>query len=557
CVAELELALRAYEALADVPRIALLHHDLGVAYQTLGKPEAQAHFERALEHWRSANNAAGLANTLNSIGVSHHRQGNYAAAVETLEQALIQARRAGQLRVEALALASLGDVQRDLADYASAQRSYQTAYDIGVQIRSGFVITYALNALGETYRLLGDTHTASRLIRQALEQAESHASNYEVGLTKVSQGILGGALGETRESVLNLVQATALLDHGGAQRENARAHLHLALVHFGQRKYRLVAEQLKATAEIGRQIGEDQFAIADGKALLPLIRYAVSKGIGTGYFSRLLARIESGPPRGGERIVEPTAVTLPTVRAHAFGKATLSVDRKLLTAKDWDSAAAKELFFFMLANPKGLAKEQILGALWSGVRPARASSIFHSTVYRMRRALWSDCLSFENSIYRLTSEMTLTYDVAEFEELLRRAQLAPGREDKAKLWGNAVALYRGDYMEDSYDDWCTPIRAGLLEKYLATLESLAKLTSREGRNEQAISYYQHILAKDSLREAAYAAIMQLQIRSGDRPGALRTYRQCADVLREEMGLEPSPQTRLIYKQIARDDDDLT
>jgi DNA-binding SARP family transcriptional activator len=309
--------------------------------------------------------------------------------------------------------------------------------------------------------------------------------------------------------------------------------------------------------DLGEQIGEDQFAIADGKALLPLIRYAASKRVGNDYFSRLLNRIETGPPRSGERIVEPTAVAFPNVRANAFGKASVTVDRRLVSAKDWDSTAAKSLFFLMVANPQGLAKEQILGALWSGVRPARASSVFHSTVYRMRRALWADCLSFENANYRLAPEMSLTYDVAEFEDLLRQAQQSQERDVKAKLWSDAVALYCGDYLEDSYDDWCTPIRASLLDKYLTTVESLAMLAGKEGRNEQAIGYYQQVLAKDNMRESAYTSIMQLQIRSGDRSGALKTYRRCVEVLRDELGLEPSPQIRHLFKQIARDDDHLT
>ncbi|HEX7589128.1 MAG TPA: tetratricopeptide repeat protein, partial [Anaerolineae bacterium] len=200
-IAELELALREFEALGDLARVALLHHDLGIAYNTAGNSESERHFQQALDYWRRANNAAGLANTLNSIGVRHHQQGQYDQAIDTLQQALIATRRCGQLRVEALSLASLGDVYRDIGEYGRAQQSYQTAYEIARQITEGFVITYALSALGEIYRALGDLPTAQRLIHQALEQAESHRSNYEIGLARTALGILQNSQGDWNSAV--------------------------------------------------------------------------------------------------------------------------------------------------------------------------------------------------------------------------------------------------------------------------------------------------------------------------------------------------------------------
>ncbi len=552
CIDELESALRAYEALDDLSRIALLHHDLGDAYHTAGRPDAQKHFQQALDYWRRAKNAPALANTLNSVSVGLHQQGHYAQAITTLEQSLIEARQCGQLRTEAFALASLGDIYRDTGEYVRAQQSYQTAYDIGKQINEGFIITYTLNALGETYRLGGDLQTAQRLIHQALEQAESHRSNYELGLTRTSLGILSYVQGDTAGAIENLDRAIELLDRGGAKRDSARAHLHLAQAAFLQHKYPQAAEHLKITADLGKELGEVQFAVADRRSLLTLIRYAVSNKIGGGYYAQMLEKMDVLPvaPKDS-RNIEPLGASAPRVEARAFGKAIVYVDGKPITTTKWDSANAKELFFFLLANPQGLQKGEILNALWGNVPPAKANAIFHSTAYRMRRAVSTDCVVYDNGLYRINPELNLWYDVSAFDRLIDEAERALTQESRVQYWREAISLYQGDYFEDSYSDWSIPIRTNLLDKYISALTSLAAVFAQDGKPDEAILLYQKILAKDSYREEAYRSIIQLQIRSGDWGSALKTYQRCVQILENEVGVEPSSETLELYQQIAK------
>jgi two-component SAPR family response regulator len=252
----------------------------------------------------------------------------------------------------------------------------------------------------------------------------------------------------------------------------------------------------------------------------------------------------AGPPRADK----------PRIEARAFGKATVSIDGRLVAKSEWDSANAKELFFYLLANPQGLSKEQILSALWADVSPAKANGIFHSTAYRMRRAILPECLVFENGLYRINPELNLWYDVGKFVELTSEAGFSNTRERSAQRWREASALYRGDYFEDSYSDWCVPIRMELQNEYLRILASLADLYDQETKTAEAIALYQRILAKDSLREETYRAVMHLQIKSGDRGGALKTYQRCVQTLRDEMGVEPDVATLRLFEQISKTQD---
>lgn len=548
CISALKTALDVYDSLDDFAHVGGLLHDLGVAYRTTGNGvDAEKHFRHALEYWHRANNIRGLANTLNSIGVGYHRQGNFTRAIETLEQAHDQAKRCGHLYYESIALASLGDVYRDIDDYGRARTAYQAAFEIAHRIDAGFLITFTLNALGETLRLEGELGEASRLLDQALAQAQSHRSDYEIGLTQTALGILNFDQGNIDTATQYLTQAIELLEQGGAKRESARAHLHLARLSLAKRKFRQVGQHLKIVANLGSHLHDDQFVLAEGKQLLPVIKYAVTKKIGDGYFARALEKIKERPSLSPARTPDKSVtVVAPQVQACAFGTATVMVDGKEITKAEWDSAATKELFFLVLAHPQGLRKEQILGALWATTSLAKANAIFHSTAYRMRRALFPNCLVYANGLYRLNDKLDLLDDVSEFVRLINQAKSA-GAEDCIALYRDAEALYRGDYFEDCYSDWCIPIRDDLKEKYLTALEGLADCHLKHGDNEQAQSLYLKILEQDCYREDVYQALMTLQLRAGDRAGVVRTYQRSVDALKE-LNLEPSSETRALYEQ---------
>ena len=57
------------------------------------------------------------------------------------------------------------------------------------------------------------------------------------------------------------------------------------------------------------------------------------------------------------------------------------------------------------------------------------------------------------------------------------------------------------------------------------------------------------LSIDPTWEDAYRLQMQAYIAKGNRPQAIKTYQKCVDVLDEEFGIDPLPETRNLLKEI--------
>jgi len=554
-VGELEQALAIYERLGRYYDVALVHHELGLAHDRLGNAGLAAlHWEQARKYWQRVGNVAGLANTLNSLGVALYTQGQYAQALEVLEEALEKTRQASVPRVEAYVLASLADLYRDLDDLPLALQAYEHALEISKRSEVPFIVLYALLGLGDIYRLQDNLDAASYYIEQGQQLAQEGQSRYDLGLYKLAHGALALHLGDRRGGERELREAAQLFEETGAKTELTKARLHLAHVAFLDGDKELAAACLDQVVALARGLDYTQFLVAEARRLPQLIAFGVALPRRGRFFQELsahlreLVRLNVAALREAKAPEEASHAAL--LELYAFGNAAVTLDGRPLTSADWDSSVAKELFFLLSAHPEGLRKDEIIECLWRDVPPGKANSTFHSTVYRVRRALWPGVVVREGQVYRLNVDIPHTSDVHEFERLWSEAQAQPERMEAC--YRRAIELYKGEYMADAYSDWCLERRDQLKDQFVAMLTDLSTYYAQHGRYEESAELAKRALSLDAYREALYRQIMQCYAQAGNRSAALRYYQACAQTLQVELGIEPELETVTLYNQILLD-----
>jgi ATP/maltotriose-dependent transcriptional regulator MalT len=546
----LQQAAHLYEVLANSFDMGMVHHDLGLSYELAGDlAGAVDHYQAALRCWQELGNPGPWASTLNSLGVVHYLRGEYDQALRLLTEALSKVQQAADLRVEAHIWASLGDLQRDLGALEQARQAYTEGLQVAIRANSGFILTYTLNALGAIACLKGDLVQAKSWLQRAMEQAEAHASNYEIALCHASLGVLYREEGSLAAAQSHLDQAIQIFQDCGFPQESGRAYLQSAQLAFLAGDREAAMADLTQALALVLQLGFDQFLVVEGVHLQPLLRYGAEQGIGGEVLLRLLRRIEAHQARMAERR-EPLvqAEPEPALTIYALGQPRVELAGE---AVQWATTQSRDLFFCLLLHRQGLRREHIAEKFWPDHAPAKLDGIFRSTFYRLRRALFRDSVLFADGLYHFNREVDYWFDVEEFEGLLDRAGQAQtlDRLQEIALLGDALALYRGDYLEGVYHDWCVLERERLRGRYLAALETLARLYADRKDLHRAIELYQRLLVQDPYREPAHQALMRCYFRLGDRAAAIRQYQACANVLREELGLDPTPETEALYLQI--------
>jgi DNA-binding SARP family transcriptional activator/predicted ATPase len=136
-------------------------------------------------------------------------------------------------------------------------------------------------------------------------------------------------------------------------------------------------------------------------------------------------------------------------------------------------------------------------------------------------------------------------DVAEFEA-------AVAAEDPEQFQA-AVALHRDEFMAGfalpdapAFDDWLLFERERLRDHLIQTLQALVAWYNQRGDCPAGIACARQLLAVEPWSEEAHRGLMQLLARGGQRGAALAQYDTCRRVLREELGIEPTPETTSLY-----------
>src|SRR5918998_927527 len=239
----------------------------------------------------------------------------------------------------------------------------------------------------------------------------------------------------------------------------------------------------------------------------------------------------------------------PVLSMRLFGSLDLRYGDRLLSPLA--SARAETLLaYLVLHRDAAQARQHIAFVLWPDSSEAQARTNLRHVLHDLRRALPDADRFLDVSARTLRWRTNAPYwlDVAVFEEALARAREdAPDRGLEALR--EAVAVYAGDLLEGSYDDWLLAAREQLRLRYLEALERLVTLLGERGDYAQASGFAEQLIQTDPLNEQAYRLLMRLHAASGQLARALQTYHLCSATLERELGVEPSPATRAAFEAL--------
>ena len=263
---------------------------------------------------------------------------------------------------------------------------------------------------------------------------------------------------------------------------------------------------------------------------------------------------EPTTPHEAEEDAHAPVAGVPVLRVFALGPARVEKDGYPLdSSPDWIQKP-QELLFYLLSHPEGRTKEQIGLALWPDASTAQLRSSFHDTIYRLRRALGGkEWIVFEKGRYAFNRSLPYSYDVQAFEENLSEARRlrSEAPEQAIGYLQKAAGLYRGDFLEDLATDgeWAMIRQEGLRREYGEVLLLLGGLLFAQDRHAEATEAYRKAIAHDELLEEAHRELIRCYAALGERGWALRHYEDLVELLYEQLGTAPAPETRALHERL--------
>lgn len=225
----------------------------------------------------------------------------------------------------------------------------------------------------------------------------------------------------------------------------------------------------------------------------------------------------------------------------------------------WTTRRARDILCFIASRRHHrAAKDTIIDTFWTEDNIETVEKNFHPTVSHIRKALNSKQALKQNFIiyrdgdYQLNPEFSYRIDTEAFERLIDDGETARRERDYARCidcYEQAVVLYRGEFMQGSYEAWVDEQRSYYREQYLRMLESLAGVAEKKQEWPQSMDLAQRILREDPFREDIHCMLMRGQAALGNRVAVKEQYESLRGLLQKELGVEPAMQTQKAFREL--------
>jgi len=181
--------------------------------QTRGRVNRDAlSLEQALQHWRLAEDRAGIASAQLYLGEQLAVKERWTEAGQRLVEALGGSNDAW-LRAESLG--NLAHVQWSQGAFQDAEKNFQDAEKLAKQIGNRRVEAAAHNGLGILYREMGDYQRAREHYARSRDLIIQLGDQRTEGIIRGNLGVMLDALGEPEEALSELREATRIADAHG------------------------------------------------------------------------------------------------------------------------------------------------------------------------------------------------------------------------------------------------------------------------------------------------------------------------------------------------------
>lgn len=291
----------------------------------------------------------------------------------------------------------------------------------------------------------------------------------------------------------------------------------------------------------GREGGEDGlFETALARALR-----------GTASAIRREVSRSGGPRADTERRFDGLTIRL-------FGRFEITNGIRTLSDVGWAKRKSRLLLAAMvLRRGRDLPREVIYQRLWPAMQGKQVKDNFYVTWSNLRRGLAtlgdpSLFISNAGGICRVDPKR-VTSDVADFERLVDDAVTCSKHGDvdgALDRYLQLARIYEGPLLGgEMYDDWFSLERQAYHDRFVEAMTLASDIARRSGDAPLSLWFARRGLEADSTREESYLAMMRAQRDANQRSGALETFYRCKDYLAEELGLDPSEDTMLVYQDL--------
>lgn len=300
----------------------------------------------------------------------------------------------------------------------------------------------------------------------------------------------------------------------------------------------------KRAAQTGETLPEIRLDTAGADRVSAVWVTASPLGGGEG----VVLHLRAGDAGDRRRRSNPHWIKGPELTVKALGRIRVDSGEGPLGGSWLQQRPGQILKYLICERDRVVQAEEIADALWPNSGREALSSVRHF-IHGLRHKLEPGRAARVPSSFVVTvrggyalNRRRVRIDADVFCQAVRdglRARVRGELDDCAELLGLAIALYRGDLLEDEpYADWAMPERDRLRAMATDSLRALGEIARSRGDHATAIKHFDALAEFEPFDSDVHKELLRVMLQTGRRSEALRRYGTFRARLAKEFRVKP-------------------
>lgn len=493
------------------------------------------------------------------IGVAYAALANSSAALHYHLEALDMSETSGDVRHQATCCHYLSECYLQMNNPSFALQYAMKSLGVFETLGDRQAQAYSLENIAEIFLALGDNDSAQAYAGKSLELHEAAEIKHGKTRTLLTLAAISAVKSDHNEAIALARRALTLAEElNNALQLRALEFLENQLLATGDAKaaaecsrrrstVKKLLRQEERTAKAAQMLAEAELRRVRQRAAAMAEQHAGSPSLASELFVKTTALDARGfslsprsaaPPKSARRVISVAT----------FGRFSVEIDGKELTADDWQRKKAREIFKILLLNyRKSLSIEEIIEMAWPDAAGKNLTPTLWNAVSFVRKALEPDIKPFMPSSYITIVDKSYALDLGdgaridflEFQNLTAEAAKETDERKKRQIYERKIALYAGDFLkEDTGAEWAAHPRETMKEEFLDAAAWVAANHLDYGNLPAAITFARKALAADRTFDEAYRILFTALGDFGQAGELAEAWKSCQAAYRKELGSRP-------------------
>jgi DNA-binding SARP family transcriptional activator len=245
------------------------------------------------------------------------------------------------------------------------------------------------------------------------------------------------------------------------------------------------------------------------------------------------------------------------------GRVCVEAGETVLEGRSLPGRQVRLAFAYLVVNrQRPVPRDELASGLWPGMTPPSWERNLRVVISRLRAALAGIAadgpveLANVHGCYQLRLPAGTSIDIEEAaaaaaraEAALRAGELAAAADQALR----AAELARRPFLPGDESTWVEHVRVGRRRLLVRALDTGVHAMVAAGDARRAVGLAEEAVELEPLWETGYQQLIRALGAAGDRARALQVYERCRQLLAEELGVAPSPETEVAHLELLRAD----